>query len=207
MSIQEEINHAKNASFETQVALLEKILLESPVISQVLSTIPKLNLPNWYLAAGCVFQTVWNRYYEMPPTHGIKDCDLVYFDNSDTSYEAEDVYVQQGKVLFKEMPIEVEIRNEARVHLWYTDHFKGAKAITPYISTEDAIISFPTTSAAIGVRHEKGKFIVYAPFGLDDLFGMVVRPNKKQITQAMYTNKIIRWEVLWPKLTIIPWNN
>ena len=30
-------------------------------------------------------------------------------------------------------------------------------------------------------------------FGLDDLFGLVVRPNKRQITRSIYEAKVARW--------------
>jgi len=197
----------KDKDLDYQIALLEKILQESPLITKILQKTPELNLPSWYLAAGCIFQTVWNAYYGQSCTYGIKDCDLVYFDPTDLSYEAEDAYIQQGKILFAKSPIEVEIRNEARVHLWYQDHFKE-KSIAPYTSTEDAILTFPTTTASIGVTYDKtGKFVVNAPYGLSDLFGMIVRPNKTQITKKMYDNKIKRWRELWPELTIIPWRD
>jgi hypothetical protein len=44
-----------------------------------------------------------------------------------------------------------------------------------------------------------------APFGLDDLFGLVVRPNKRQITRAIYKAKVDRWRSIWPWLTFLPW--
>jgi len=201
------IDQAVNADLETQRALLIHILQESPLISQLIPTIPQLNLPEWYVATGCIFQTVWNSYYNLPPTHGIKDCDLIYFDATDTSYEAEDAYIQKGAQLFAQSLIEVEIRNEARVHLWYKEHFKE-KDIEPYQSTEEAIRSFPATAACIGVTLDAtGTWKIYAPYGLTDLFSMIVRPNKNQITETIYHNKVNRWHDLWPELTIIPWNS
>ena len=47
---------------------------------------------------------------------------------------------------------------------------------------------------------------IVAPFGLDDLFALVVRPNKALVTQAVYEAKAARWRQHWPGLTIIPWN-
>jgi hypothetical protein len=38
----------------------------------------------------------------------------------------------------------------------------------------------------------RGEFECCAPFGLDDLFGLVVRPNKRQITRAIYEAKVER---------------
>lgn len=42
------------------------------------------------------------------------------------------------------------------------------------------------TATAIGVHHRiSEEFECCAPFGLDDLFGLVVRPNKRQITRNL----------------------
>src|SRR5262249_52254317 len=134
----------------------------------------------------------------------IKDCDLVYYDPADLSYEAEDVHVRRGRALFADLPVPVEIMNEARVHLWYEDHF--GYRIEPYRSVEHAVNSWPTTATSVGVRREPGgDLVVYAPYGLNDLFGLVVRPNKAQITEAIYLEKVERWQRNWPRLRMLPW--
>jgi hypothetical protein len=91
------------------------------------------------------------------------------------------------------------------VHLWYQDRF--GYSIKPYSSSADAIASFPTTATSVGIRRVFGKFECCAPFGLDDLFGLVVKPNKRQITRAIYEAKIARWRSIWPRLTILPWDD
>jgi uncharacterized protein len=55
------------------------------------------------------------------------------------------------------------------------------------------------------VRLNNGDFECCAPFGLDDLFGLIVRPNKRQITEAIYQAKLIRWRSIWPRLDYLPW--
>ncbi len=45
-----------------------------------------LDLPGWYLTAGCLFQTVWNVVTDRPPTKGIKDSTFFYFDDGDLSW-------------------------------------------------------------------------------------------------------------------------
>lgn len=184
---------------------MEKILLQSPLIIELLKLTPKLDLPNWYLGAGCIAQTVWNKFHDLDLITGIKDCDLVYYDSSDLSYEAEDVYIQKGKKLFKNLSNPFEIINEARVHLWYEKKF--GRKINPYQSVEGAINEWPTTATGIGVRYDKnGEFIVYAPYGLNDLFSLVLRPNKLKITEDIYLAKVERWTKIWSKLKVIPWN-
>ena len=58
----------------------------------------------------------------------------------------------------------------------------------------------------MGIRRDKnGAFKIYAPFGLNDLFGKIVRANKAQITKDIYENKTTRWLSKWPDLKVIPW--
>ena len=78
-------------------------------------------------------------------------------------------------------------------------------AIEPYTSTEAAIRTWPTTATAVGVRMTRGVPFVFAPFGLQDLFGLVVRANRVQITRAIYERKVARWTRCWPSLTVLPW--
>ncbi len=184
-------------------ALLD-ILRQSPMIVGILENALLLELPNWYLGAGCIAQTVWNHRHGFDLTYNILDCDLVYYDSSDISAETENSYLRSGKELFKGLPVPVEIVNEARVHLWYQKHF--GYSITQYKSVEEAIDTWPTTATSIGIRYEgKGNFNIYAPFGTEDLLNMIVRANKKLITREIYHKKVERWSKAWPGLTIVPW--
>ncbi len=188
-----------NQPLHVQIALLQKIIGQNEVIQNILKLAPTLEMPNWYLGAGCISQTVWNFLSGFSLSQHIKDFDLVYFDSSDLSYEAEDFYIQKAK----DLEIPVEIRNQARVHLWYEKHF--GYQIKPYVSVEDAINRWPTTATCVGVKSVNGGLLVYAPYGLNDLAGMTVRPNKIQITKEIYEKKVSRWKKIWQKLTIIPW--
>jgi len=158
----------------------------------------------WYLGAGAISQTVWNQLSGNKLTDNIKDYDLIYYDPSDISYEAEDVYIQKGKNIFKSLSAEVEIRNQARVHLWFESKF-GCK-ISPLKSCEDAINGWPTTATTVGINKINNTINIYAPYGLNDLFGMVVRPNKQSIIEKeVYENKVNKWTQSWPNLKVIPW--
>lgn len=194
-----------NKDLSTQIAYLKRIVEQSKVIGNILKLAPKLQMPNWYLGAGCIAQTVWNVQHGFDSNHGIKDYDLVYYYSSDISHEGEDSYVKKGNELFKGIPGQVEIKNQARVHLWYEKHF--GYAIRPYESIEDAINTWPTTATSVAVKYDdKGESIVYAPYGLNDLFGMIVRPNKIQITKEIYSRKVERWTKIWHGLKVIPWD-
>ncbi len=188
---------------KSQALELKKIIYKNDTLTKALEIIPQLNLPDWYVAGGVVSQTVWNYYHGYDLNSHIKDIDLVYFDK-DTSYEAEDKFIKKAEKLFAEIPIEVEVRNQARVHLWY----KSAKPnIEPYQSTQQGIASWLTKVTCIGINTENNKFNIYAPYGLDDLFDLIVRPNKIRGNKQDYDNKTNRWRKVWPKLTIIDWND
>jgi len=189
---------------DQQVEALRVALARNELLVEVLVRAAALDLPGWYLTAGCVFQTVWNVVTGRPPAEGIKDYDLFYFDASDLGWEAENEVIQAGERLFGDLPVVVEIRNEARVHLWYEDRFGVPCA--PHTSTEAAIDSFAATTCCLGVRLEAGdRWRVYAPHGLADVFNLVVRPNPVLAPRAVYEAKTRRWREQWPGLTVLPW--
>jgi hypothetical protein len=189
---------------DEQLAALHDMLKHNAVLTEVLARAPDLSLPGWYLTAGCVVQTVWNVVTGRPATEGILDYDLFYFDDTDLSWDAEDAIIQAGRATFAGVPATVEIRNEARVHLWYEQKF--GVPCQPYSSTEAAIDSFAATTCCIGVRAEPGeRWRTYAPHGLADLFNLVVRPNPGQAPRQVYESKTRRWCREWPTLTVLPW--
>jgi hypothetical protein len=139
-------------------------------------------------------------------SNGIKDYDVFYFDSSDLSWEAEDAVIKAGQEVFDGLPAEVEIRNEARVHLWYEQKF--GVPCPPHGSTEAAIDSFAATTCCLGVRLEAdGGWRVYAPHGLSDVFNLVVRPNSVLAPREVYETKAARWKKDWPELTVLSWPN
>ncbi|MFF0763265.1 nucleotidyltransferase family protein [Streptomyces sp. NPDC003737] len=189
---------------DEQLATLKSVLSRNEVLLEVLERSASLALPGWYVTAGCLFQTVWNVVTDRPPTSGIKDYDVFYFDGGDLSWEAEDAVITAGAKAFAGLSGEVEIRNEARVHLWYRQKFGVACA--PYASTEAAIDSFAATTCCLGVRLEPGgRWRVYAPHGLSDVFNLVVRPNPVLAPREVYESKTARWRRHWPELRVLEW--
>lgn len=189
---------------DARISALQRALSENSVLVEVLHRAARLDLPGWYVTAGCVFQTVWNVTIGRPPTTGIRDYDLFYFDDSDLSWDAEDLVIQRGRGAFAGIEALVEIRNEARVHLWYEKRF--GVPCPPHASTEAAIDSFPSTSCCIGVRIEAGgHWRIYAPHGVSDAFNLVVRPNPVLAPRGVYEEKTARWRSQWPELTVWPW--
>lgn len=67
------------------------------------------------------------------------------------------------------------------------------------------IHTFPTTATALGIRPGPEALEIAAPFGIEDLFARIVRPNKARIPREIYAAKTARWEKLWPGLIVIDW--
>ena len=80
---------------DQQLAEFERSILTNPVNRTILQRVPELDLPNWRLTAGCLFQTVWNEIGGFEPTYGIRDYGLFYFDGGDLSWEAEDEVIRR----------------------------------------------------------------------------------------------------------------
>jgi uncharacterized protein len=173
-------------------------------LTEVLARAADMELPGWYLIAGCLYQTVWNVGTGQPPEAGILDYDVGYCDRSDLSWEAEDAVIRAGSRVFGHLPVPVQIRNQARVHLWYEQKY-GVPCL-PHESTEAAIDTFEATAACLGLRlGPDGRWRVYAPYGLSDVFNLVVRPNPVLAPRSVYEAKTSRWQRQWPAITALPW--
>ena len=175
----------------------------SPVLWECLERLAGLGLPDCWLGAGCVAQTVWNAAHGKPSAADISDYDVVYFDAANLTEQAENEAAAGVREAMADLPVALDIKNQARVHLWYRQRF--GYDILPYGSTEDAIATWPTTATAIGVRLVQGLPQVVAPYGIDDLLSLVVRANRVQITAEIYLRKVARWQRHWPDLTVLPW--
>ena len=156
---------------------------------------------NYYLGAGAINQTVFNYFHRYPIDKNISDYDIVYYDK-DTSYEKEDKIIKALEKTLKDLNVKTDIKNECRVPIWIK---KYNRVIKPYSSIEDAIARWGTTITCLGVRLENDKLKIYAPYGLEDLFSLIIRPVKFDFIKKDYEFKTKRWKEKWPKLTIIPW--
>jgi hypothetical protein len=161
---------------ESLEARLEAIVRAAPSLMTVLETARKLDLPDWMVVSGAVYQRVLNHLTGRDPDHGIKDYDLFYFDASDVSYEAEDAVIKRVAAAFAPPLREaVEVRNQARVHLWFETKF--GESYAPLGSSAEALPRFVSPLFSVGVKLERdSRLAIVAPFGLDDLFAMRLRP-------------------------------
>lgn len=164
----------------------------------------RLEKETYYIGAGALVQTVWNDVTERPLTYGLQDIDVVYFNAAEHSHTNEQALEEKLTANESETPIAIDVKNQALVHHWYKEKF--GFPIAPYTSLQAAVATWPTTATAVIMRKQaNGSYEVDAPFGLEDLFQMVVRPNKRLITKEIYEHKVAKWRSYWPELTVVEW--
>ncbi|MXN66491.1 hypothetical protein GR183_16365 [Stappia sp. GBMRC 2046] len=161
-----------------------------------------LDLPDWRLVSGAIYQTVWNALTGRCQDHGIKDFDLVYFDGSDLSFEAEDRVIRKAELAFSRFPFPVECRNQARIHLWYPQ--KHGIDYSPLSCTDEGLTKYLAKAQAVGVRLEAdGRIDIAAPFGLADLFAMRITPNPLHSNPTSFREKADAAKRLWPEVEVM----
>jgi hypothetical protein len=178
---------------------LIEMMRASPKVMEVLTHIRDADLPDWRLVSGAVYGTVWNSLTGREPDYGIKDYDICYFD-PDTSWEAEDVVIKAvERALPDTLKPLVEVRNQARVHLWFEGRFGSPYA--PLTCTDEALERYLCFSDAVGIRLEADDTIsIAAPFGLEDVFAMVLRPNPKRGPTNNTHAKVASIQARWPEV-------
>ncbi len=177
------------------------LALQNPVNAAIIDELDRLGLPDAWLVSGCLVQTAWNVLTCRAVDHGIVDYDVFYFD-PDTSWEAEDAIIGKLHARLAHLRAKIEIRNQARVHLWYPA--KHGLPYPPLSSSRDGIDRFLTQNTQIGVRRADEGYEVYAPHGFDDIAALITRPNPgPNFSAASYAMKAARWKALWPELTVI----
>lgn len=177
------------AGFRAQVAL-------NPVNRAILSRWQHLDLPNAWLVAGCLFQTVWNIRAGRPPDADIKDYDIFYFDADDLSARAEALAQSRVGSLLGDLGVTVEVANQARVHLWYPQHFGHPY---PALScVEEGIDRFLVLETCVAVRPDE----CYAPYGLAGLYQGTLSPNPLTPHAELFARKAASYCHRWSGLKV-----
>jgi uncharacterized protein len=172
--------------------------LANPLNAEILRRLPDLGLREAHLVAGCIFQAVWNRLSGAAPAAGVKDYDVFYFDDRDLSYEAEDAVIRRAASLCAALGVAIELKNQARVHLWYPARFgPGYPKLT---SVRDGIDRYLVACTCVGIGAETHG--VYAPFGLDELWDGLLRPNPLNHRPELFHAKTESYRARWPWLRI-----
>jgi len=175
--------------------------LRNPVNEAIADELFRLALPDAWIVSGCLVQTAWNVQTMRALDYGIADYDVFYFD-PDTSWQAEDTVIRKLRGRLASLDVKVEVRNQARVHLWYPQ--KHGLPYPALHSSAQGIDRFLTKNTQVGIRRTPSGHDVYAPNGFDDIADMVVRPNHTaNFSAANYEAKASRWKALWPEITVL----
>ncbi|GAB1618367.1 nucleotidyltransferase family protein [Pseudomonas sp. NGC7] len=174
------------------------IAQENPINRALLSLLPTLDIPHCMLTAGCLFQAFWNHRSGQPAAWGIKDYDIAYFDE-DLSWEAEDRVIARVQQASAHLGVNVEVRNQARVHLWYASKFGTTYPALQRVT--DGIDRYLISSTCLGIDVYTGA--LYSTHGLDDLQHDLLRPNPLNLQPGLFEQKAASYRERWPWLKAV----
>jgi hypothetical protein len=180
-----------------RLAALRTLIASDARRMQVLACVRALGLPDCWVAAGFVRNCVWDHLHGRAASPLAGDIDVIWFDAAARD-PARDAGLE-ALLRRRDGMLAWSVKNQARMH--------GRNGDAPYGSATDAMRYWPETATAVGVRLDARDGIeVAAPYGLDDLFGLVVRPTPRFVVDmhAMYLERIRskQWALAWPGLHI-----
>ena len=192
------------ADHAVQRDALEAIIRSLPHLMAVLHGLRDMALPDHLLVAGAIYNEVWNHLTGRAVLTGVNDIDVCYFDGADIGWDAEDRVIRAVETRFAGLPVPVQVRNQARVHVWFEAKF--GSPFTPLTSSAQMLERYASKTHAVGARlRADGSMDIVSPFGLDDLFSFRMVPNPVLNNRKAHTEKGARAKATWPELTLVPW--
>jgi len=157
----------------------------------VLKIVRDLNLNDSWIGAGFVRNKIWDEKHEKKRTE-LNDVDVIYFDKTKSAKKYDSQIESKLKIVNPN--INWSVKNQFRMNLR-----NGHKQ---YKDCNEAISFWPETATSIAVRlNFKNKVEYIAPYGLEDLFNLIVRPTP-QINIDIYKNRVLKkqWGNKWNNL-------
>lgn len=164
----------------------------------LLDAVRGLGLPDCWIGAGFVRNAIWDHLHQRGPSAPSSDVDVIWHDPGRTD-SAEDR--KHEAALRAAVPsIKWSVKNQARMHIRNGD--------APYGSAAEAMRYWPETATAVAVRRCGADGCeIAAPFGLDDLLDLVLRPTPRFVAgkRGMYEERLLgkRWTTAWPLLRMV----
>ena len=188
---------------------LIELVLGSDWLRHVLEVVATLDLPDCWIGAGAVRDLVWDtRFGDGFDPARVEDVDVVFFDLDDLGAEHE--HEIERELHEQEPTLDWDVKNQARVHLWYEARFGGAAQ--PLTSTTDGVSTWPEIATTIAVRmraDDESALDIAAPYGLDDLLDGIWRRNLNRdynrVTDADYLARLERKHPheRWPGVVVL----
>jgi hypothetical protein len=163
-----------------------ELVTAGPWRRRALEAVAALDLPDGWIGAGFLRAPVWDFLHGFERPTPLDDIDVIYFDPAHRAPEAEQALEARLEALAPGLPWSV--RNQARMHERNGDQAYGSVAVR-------------LTAA--------GRPALLAPFGLDDLLGMVMRPTPHALCRpdrlAAYRRRVEtkNWLAVWPKVRVL----
>ena len=111
--------------------------------------------------------------------------------------------INSAQELFRDLDINVELKNQARVHLWYSNRFGGQ--YPKLESTKEGIDRYLISGTCLGLDVETHQ--IYAPNGLSDTEQGILRINPKNYKLDLFYQKAKSYQDRWSWLEIIEPNS
>jgi hypothetical protein len=179
---------------------LERVLRANEALMEALALCRDLLPGGAWIGAGAVRNSVWDHLHGRAP--GLAgDVDVVFFDTG-IGLDADSVF--QRTLAAARPDIGWDVSNQAHVHTWYRACF--GKDVPALATLAQGIATWPDTATAVAVRmDDDGNLEVVAPFGLDDLFDLVLRWNPARVGFEDFEARIAAkgWLARWPRLHLI----
>jgi uncharacterized protein len=171
-------------------------LAKNEATRAILSRWRRVALPQSWLVAGCLFQTVWNIQSGRPPGAGIKDYDIFYFDSHDLSAHTEAQVQSHVASVLGDLGIDIEVANQARVHTWYLQHFGMPYPVL--CAVEEGINRFLVLESCVGIRPDE----IYSPNGLEGIYAGTLTPNPLTPYPELFDRKVESYRNRWNWLNV-----
>ncbi|TNE67605.1 MAG: nucleotidyltransferase family protein [Alphaproteobacteria bacterium] len=174
------------------------LILADPHAVDILKTVRDHGPAGAHVAAGFVRNRVWDSFYDPAPDAADSDIDVIYHDAAAPDPQAD---VAWEALLSARMPGPMwQVRNQARMHVPAGD--------PPYRDIAAAMAHWPETATAVAVcLRPDGSLGVVAPFGLDDLFGHILRPTPAILKRdrGIFDKRVSEkeWLKRWPRLSVV----
>jgi hypothetical protein len=149
---------------------IRHLIQADPLRWHILGVVRSLRLPDCWIGAGFVRNAVWDHLHQRRPSPLNGDVDVIWHDplRADPAEDRKHEIALQAV----EPSILWSVKNQARMHIRNDD--------APYISATEAMRYWPETATAVGVKRNNGDGCeIAAPFGLDDLLNLILRPTPR----------------------------
>ncbi|MGQ3028600.1 MAG: nucleotidyltransferase family protein [Ferrovibrionaceae bacterium] len=167
------------------------------VMMAALMAVRDLGLPQGAIGAGFVRALVWDHLSGFATRSAVEDVDVLYHDPADIDPRRETEHEARLARMLPGLPWSV--RNQARMHLRNDD--------APYRDLDHALRHWLETPTCVALSlGADGCVTVIAPFGLADLFALVIRPTTRgRERRGAFDERIAvkGWLRRWPRARLV----